>query len=105
MARKLTTVDIMSNAKEKGIFQVEKFFLEVMKKNQNLFLKVLGHSDIFNRHYMLIGSVNQLIVISLDECKMEEIDNVNDFTTLKNYFMVISSDLQTSLYRQLGKND
>ena len=54
---------------------------------------------------MLIGSDNQLIVISLDEYKIEEIDNVNEFTTLKDYFMVISSDLQTTLYRQMGRKE
>ena len=70
-------------------------------RKRNLFVKILGHSDIFSRHYMLIGSDNQLIVISLDECKMEEIDNVNEFTTLKEYFVVVSSDLQTSLYRHI----
>ena len=128
VARKFTTVNVQPNAKENGTFFrkiLNVFFFSKLwkfrKKNQNfskfqkfqnslfsnctrkrnLFVKILGHSDIFNRHYMLIGSDNQLIVISLDECKMEEIDNVNEFTTLKEYFVVVSSDLQTSLYRHI----
>ena len=128
VARKFTTVNVQPNAKENGTF-FQKFlkvffFLKTVKiskkikifqssrnfktlffsnrtRKRNLFVKILGHSDIFNRHYMLIGSDNQLIVISLDECKMEEIDNVNEFTTLKEYFVVVSSDLQTSLYRHI----
>ena len=82
VARRLTTVSVMPKA------------------------KVNGHSDIRKRHFLLIGSDNRLLVVDLANGKVNEVDQVNEFTTLNNYFLVISRDLQSSLYTgmiNLGK--